>query len=182
MNHMEQLVSLLGPAPRTHADPAHWEALERSLGLVLPGDFKEFIDGYGPCSLAEFLDVLHPAGATFNLGRFCREWIDLSQVCVNEDVPYVVGTAPGNVLPVGSTEHGDIVYFVLAEADPNAWPVGVAARSSEAVWFEFPMSFTEWLVRVLRGGAGMGFLPDDWPPDRLECIPESEFWSPAQDG
>lgn len=175
MNGIEQLASLLGPTPRTHADPAHWEALERTLGLTLPGDFKEFTDAYGPCSVAEFLDVLHPAAEIFNLGEFSREWIDFSQQCPNEDIPYAVGTALGNALPVGRTEHGDIIYFILVGEDPDAWPVGVAVHDAEVAWLEFPTSFTDWLVRVLKGGAGMGFLPEDWPPDQLECVPESEF-------
>lgn len=175
MSYVERLEVLLGAPPRTHASAEHWSVLERELGLVLPGDFKEFTDGYGPCSLAEYLDVLHPAGEIFNLGEFTREWIEFSQEAPNEEIPYAVGSAPGNVLPVSRTEHGDIIYFILTGPDPDAWSVGVAARNEDPQWIEFPMPFTEWLEKLLKGGAGMGFLPEDWPPDHLDYEPESAF-------
>lgn len=46
---------------KVHASAVAWEQLEGELGVVLPGDYKQVVDGYGPVQLNGHLFLPYPA-------------------------------------------------------------------------------------------------------------------------
>ncbi|MET8993675.1 hypothetical protein [Amycolatopsis sp. NPDC004169] len=51
---VDELAQVLGP-PDIDPVPVHWVAVERQLGLALPGDYKTFADRYPALFVNEYL-------------------------------------------------------------------------------------------------------------------------------
>lgn len=79
------------------------------------------------------------------------------------EVPYSVGTAPGELLPWGSAASGETVFFRIPERDGERWSVGVY-ESDEGEYHAYPMPFDEWMLAYLKGQdvtvCSRNFAPD----------------------
>ncbi|MFD7550724.1 SMI1/KNR4 family protein [Streptomyces sp. NPDC059816] len=147
----DELRELLGEPGFTGADPAAWTALERELGLVLPADYRHFLDAYGAILINNQLTLFHPATRWFNLAEAIRDeperWADVDPEVLP---PHPFGTGPGELFPWGHSACGARVYFRLPRDAADPWAVGVIDRV-ELDYLESPLTFTAWLLAYLRG-------------------------------
>ena len=102
-----------------------WPALEGSLGVGLPADFKEFAEAYPPVEIDEFLRIWSPAPGReeeFVEGvRYGLETLrDLQEAGDAED--YTAYPEPGGLLPWGESIEGDVFYWRTAGPAPERWP------------------------------------------------------------
>ncbi|WFB06063.1 SMI1/KNR4 family protein [Streptomyces sp. LX-29] len=107
MTALAEITALLGD-PRFHwSDPAPWRALESELGVRFPADYRAFVDAYGPVVVNDQLWFGHPGAPHGNLGRGITADIE-AWAHVPEELapPHPVGSAPGELLPWGSSSPG----------------------------------------------------------------------------
>ncbi|MFJ9121898.1 SMI1/KNR4 family protein [Streptomyces sp. NPDC102394] len=150
---------MLGEPPSRYRDPAAWRELENSLGVSLPTDYKEIVDGYAPLQINGHLYLHHPATQRWNLGKWIRSTADAwSQIDWDWAEPegdpraslgseeLVFGTADG-LVPLVSTDRGETIFFA-PRANKGK---GALFVESEGEFFEYAMTFSEWLYRWLIG-------------------------------
>ncbi|MEU5051887.1 SMI1/KNR4 family protein [Streptomyces sp. NPDC021096] len=158
-DYLGDVVAMLGEARGYGASPEAWADLEASLGFELPADYKKILEAYGPVQLNGHLYLDHPATARWNLGEWIRE-----TVVAWEEVPWGddidgdprpalgisemrFGTSDG-LTPVASTNRGETV-FLARGAGGQEWRLFV--DDGEGEFFEYSISFSEWLYRYLVG-------------------------------
>jgi hypothetical protein len=166
----KQLLSILSPpasAPKV-AD-AEIAAIERSLGLRLPDDYKAFAAAYGTGTLDDFITVLTPTAriSHFRLDDYGEEMLKVLRElrAGGEEMPRPIHPEPGGLLPWGVTSNGDWGYWVTdPAAQPDLWPVAVnVGRGPE--WYEHPGPLTRFLREALDRTITIPFFPDDFPSD-----------------
>lgn len=126
---MEQLFDLLPPPEMPDGLNRSWQSVEEELGLVLPDDYKRFIDHYGSgciCAAdAEFASIV-----TYNLRSVSnavawvsaagRRYTDDRQAGYEHTFPSY--PEPGGLLPWATTPEGDFFNWrTVGEA--NNWDV-----------------------------------------------------------
>jgi hypothetical protein len=103
-----------------------WVDVERILGTSLPCDFKDFTEVYGSVEICHWLwfhtpfafdpqelrDLLLTSLA--RLGQFD------SEVSRRADIAYPDYPSPGGLLPIGTTEDGDVIAWIT-EGAPEEW-------------------------------------------------------------
>ncbi|MFI2739188.1 SMI1/KNR4 family protein [Streptomyces sp. NPDC018711] len=154
---LDRVLAMLGDPPQEHADPAAWLRLEAELGFSLPEDYKVIVDAYAPVKLNHHLYLDHPATDRWNLAAGIRRTSEAwAQVPWDDDVdgdPRVVlgldemefGTRRG-LTPIASADSGQTVF--LAHKDSRDL---LFVEDGDGEFFEYSMSFSEWLFRYLIG-------------------------------
>lgn len=183
---LEHVFSLLGEPPRRYEDAAAWRALERGLGVSLPAQFKEIVDGYAPVQINGHLDLMHPATERWNLGEWisstAEAWaaIDWDEAGVEGDprialnVPQLHFGSPDGLIPLADTDRGETIFF----APRGGHGAGVLfVENGEGEFFEYAMDFAEWLRRWLAGEevtgpGGSAFYPGPITLCDLPMTPE----------
>jgi len=124
------LASLVPPPDAPVAGDGDWLAVEASLGVRIPADFKDLLQRYG---LGQFDDIalltpFAPADREFadlvgraqtllpTFAQHREEWPD--------DFPYPLFPEPGGLLEWATTGNGDSLCWTVS-GDPDHWPVVV---------------------------------------------------------
>ncbi|MEU6176658.1 SMI1/KNR4 family protein [Streptomyces coeruleorubidus] len=184
MNYRERLAALLG-TPRRRGNTEAWTSLERELGVGLPSDYKEFIDGYAPVRLNGHLHFNHPAHADWNLKKWIIEtveiyrdldWVELSCPDFASEDPRFGG--PDQLIPFCESDRGECFFF-----KPGEEPRIYVYVGSDDDFYRYDVGFAEWLYRYLQGEDMAGpnssaFYPG---PVRFDALPGAEvgdeqFW------
>jgi uncharacterized protein (TIGR02996 family) len=111
------------PPPLAPVRPrGRWAAVEKSLGLWLPADYKAFLDVYGVGMINHLIEIDHP----FTCKGDLREgWLNgrLSYQTRREiaEVPYPIFPDAGGLLPFGSLGDFDVLGWLTAGL-PHEWP------------------------------------------------------------
>ena len=132
-----------------------WERVERELGTRLPKDYKTFIETYGTGSISNFLMIANPFSKNryVNLLSSARMILDAYRTSRANAPEYFkdnVFPEENGILPFGSTDNGDVLYWRTL-GDPDDWTVTLyESRGSEH--FAYDGSMTEFLVDLLTGG------------------------------
>ncbi|HEX6434101.1 MAG TPA: SMI1/KNR4 family protein [Gemmatimonadales bacterium] len=150
---------MLGEPPTRYRDPDAWRKLEDGLGADLPADYKEIVDAYAPLHLNRHLYLSHPATERWNLGDWIRStaesWSEIDWDSVEPEgdpraslgtQELLFGTADG-LIPIATTDRGETLFF----APRGGGEGGVLFVESEGEFFEYSMTFSEWLYRWLIG-------------------------------
>lgn len=169
MSTFENLKNLLGEPRFLWSDPAPWTELENELGVHFPADFREFSDAYGPVLINNQVDIGHPAVELGNLGRAIRRTIEAWSTAPEDEVPYPVGSAPGELLPWGGSSSGEAIFFHVPETEHEEWAIGVYEHD-EGTYHEYAMTFNEWMLSYLRG--------EDMTVWSRNFAPEGPFFAP----
>jgi hypothetical protein len=163
MSAVEQLVTLVAPPPEPFS--YDWADVERQLGTMLPADFKQLAETYGPGEFDETFALHAPTGdgARADLVPAAREQADTWR-SIREDVigggPLVVFPEPGGLLAWGMVPIG-LALCWQTDGPPEGWPVVVCDDTSVTVGvsrFDCPAS--EFLLAVLLGEAEIPYLAD----------------------
>ncbi|MFV8127911.1 SMI1/KNR4 family protein [Streptomyces syringium] len=159
VEYLDAVVAMLGePTSRGASSEARTD-LERSLGFELPVDCMQILEWYGPVKVNDHLYLNHPATDRWNLGEWIRDtvkaWDAISWGDEIDGDPrpslglteMKFGTSEG-LTPVASTDRGETI-FLAKGATGQGWRVFV--EDGEGEFFEYPISFSEWLYRYLIG-------------------------------
>jgi hypothetical protein len=173
---------MLGQPPRRYRNPLAWRDLENTLGVILPEDYKEIVDGYAPVQINHHLYLHHPATERWNLGEEIRstseawsqidwDWVepegDPRASLGTEDLAF--GTCDG-LIPIASTDRGETIFYASRGALGRG---SLFIENGEGEFFEYSISFAQWLHLWLigeevTGPGGSAFYPG---PVALENLP-----------
>ncbi|MBV1938361.1 SMI1/KNR4 family protein [Streptomyces sp. BV286] len=164
MTVRDDLLRLVPPPGGAETD-VDWSQVEDALGVTLPGDYKWLVERYGPGSFNDFLYILqpsspfHPTRLVESANRAAEILDELRESGVG--IPYEVD----ELLPVGKTDNGDIVYWVTRPEDaPDSWTI-VANGARNLKWPHFDGGIVEFLVAVLSGAHRVDVFPGDFIRD-----------------
>jgi len=152
------------PASPSDAFTGPWEAVEAELGTSLPQDYKDFARLYGTGYFMEFLGVCIPRSPNPNM----RLESYVRSVCagfrtLDEEWPYPWWPHPGGLIPFGSTDNGDFLFWLARGASAD-WRIVIWDRGLGD--FEaFDCDLTDFLAGLATGE----ILPKEFPEDLLPC-------------
>jgi len=155
---VEQLQRVL-PVPRTpqsNGDPESWHNVEKTIGLLLPSDYKDYITMYGDGQIGRFLTPLNPFSrrAATNLmesaPRIIRSYDQLVSALDKDVCPYPFYPEIGGLYPWATTNDGDGLFW-LTNGPQDAWPVVVAALETREQVDIYRQSMTSFLADWVIG-------------------------------
>ena len=152
---LEEVQGCLGPPDRKHP-VGGWERVAEALGAQPPADFVRFADSYGACIIKHFLYVNHPQSRdldTLEVFKVSSDFLRLLREAedARERIPYPLMGEPGGMLQWGHTDVGDYCFLRRVD-DGSRWVVDIWYREGE--WHESGLTFSEWMVREVRGVVG----------------------------
>ncbi|MFJ8753037.1 SMI1/KNR4 family protein [Streptomyces sp. NPDC102441] len=147
--------------PPGQAMNSHWQAVEASLGMSLPQDYKQLADRYGPGVFNDYVHVYHPQGMTefVNLtgpmpGRI-RAQLRKDDEQGTHPVPY----DPETLFACAGTDNGEYLFWITdPAADPDHWRIAVNEARGPG-WFTYDGTLTAFLTAVLGGQAQVPLFP-----------------------
>lgn len=152
------------PALPSDAFTGPWEAVEAELGTSLPQDYKDFARLYGSGYFMEFLGVCIPRSPNPNmrLESYVRS-VCAGFLTLDEEWPYPWWPHPGGLIPFGSTDNGDFLFWLARGASAD-W--GIVIWDRGLGHFEtFDCDLTDFLAGLATGE----ILPKEFPEDLLPC-------------
>ena len=162
----------IAPIPRNTVETANWSMwreLEPSWGITFPSDYKEFISSYGTVCIADFIYVFNPISKNRNVNlvemrdqvlngfRYLRDKYGASEV------PFPLYPEPGGLLPCGTTDNGNTLFW-LTDGSPENWPLIVSAPR-DARYEKFDMTLTEFMTKILSRRISCMVFPETFPPE-----------------
>ncbi|RKE05121.1 SMI1/KNR4 family protein [Streptomyces sp. TLI_171] len=144
------------------AVPDAWSASEAFLGLVLPADYKAFLDLYGPGSIDGYVQLDRPVdGSEEEAERLWDHgWSKAGERDPELD-PWPFHPEEGGLIAWGCDEQGNWYFFLAAEPDPDDWRIIVRGEAGE--WFETAGTFTDFLLRCFDRVDRPPFIDPHWP-------------------
>ncbi|GGJ56429.1 SMI1/KNR4 family protein [Streptomyces brasiliensis] len=150
-----RLRELLSP-PVSSGDAVDWDEIERTTGLVLPADYREFVESYGGGEIDEYLSVSTPPvpGSAYGdlLDRVDPALSDRDREELGALLP---GGALPPLLPFADTASSDVAFW-LREGAPDDWQVAVFRRQTPhgvSRWTVFDGDMASFFVAALTGEA-----------------------------
>jgi len=156
---LEKLTKLMPPLADAPDRDVNWDFVERSLGIVYPPDFKEFVGVYGGCTWCDHVSPIYCMGkSTEDIAEF-QEF--LAKIFgffdgntyngEGEEVEYPLYPDEGGVIPFLASQSGGY-YCWLPEGAPATWPILAWVRGGTQVLGDINMTqmFLEWLERKPR--------------------------------
>ena len=133
MNYRKGLAALLGAS--THRGNPAWTSPERALGVRLPDEHKEFVDGYGPVRVNSHPHFDHPTHP---------DRVDLSCADFASEDPRFGG--PDQLIPLFGSDRGECFFF-----KPGNEPRMYVYVGADDDIYRYDARFGEWLYRYLQG-------------------------------
>jgi len=162
---IENLIKAVQPPAAPFAGfEGPWEPIEAALGTALPRDYKDFARLYGSGYFMEFMGIEVPDSS--DVGVDFMRWV--REICIgfrSLSVPYPMWPSRGGLLPIGWTDNGDRLFWLLREA-PQHWAVAVWDRGGlEGEDVEvFDCDLTDFLAGLATGNISPEAFPDDFYP------------------
>ncbi|MFR9793797.1 SMI1/KNR4 family protein [Streptomyces sp. MB22_4] len=143
------------PPPSSGGDTVDWEELARAEGVVLPSDYREFVEVYGGGEIDEYLGISTPPVPGSVYGDLLDGFAPyLRPEDEAELAVHFPGGGPLKLLVLGCTTDGDVLLW-LRIGEPDTWKIAVFRRQAlygEKPWTVFDGGLVEFLVTVLEGG------------------------------
>jgi hypothetical protein len=141
--------------PIDNGNPRGWDAVEKLIGVVLPSDYKDFINIYGTGVVGGFVWHYNPFSSNpfLNLIQQLEEELvplrELKQEFGNNTCPYPIFPEEGGLFPWGRTDNGDVLFWKTS-GSPVSWIVIIhEARSNN--YEEFQLSMTSFYQAIVQG-------------------------------
>jgi hypothetical protein len=162
---LDRLATLAGVSG-LRGDPFDWAAVEASVGLRLPRDYKALLERFPDGTFAGLIrpnrpgDDGHPPTQflgyyAYRLGDM-REW----RVSGYGRYPYPIFPEPAGLLPWASGPRGEPICWLTEPAGPDRWPV-VVPNADFTRWRRFPGTACEFLLDVVQGRFDAGIFGVD---------------------
>lgn len=158
--------ALLQIMPADHGVDEHldWPAVEETLGVRLPSDYKSFMAAYGGGSIGkEGMSILLPLPVEY------LQWDpdSISGYTPNlryiwEDDGGVPGVSLGSdaVLAWGIHTNANDLGWLMSGPDPDTWPVVAYRRHGDPYWAMFDCGMVDFIRRLMTAEF------DECPPQR----------------
>lgn len=159
---IDALARNLTPPPTPVETLGDWNAVEASLGVSLPDDFKEYIATYGSGSIGEFITVLNPFSIrpSLNFMEQSKRQLDALRELhdtFGEPQPFELYPANPGLLPVAMTDNGDVIHWLTADNPPD-WTIVVnAARSPD--YEHFKCNLIDFILGVIEKSIRVNIFP-----------------------
>jgi hypothetical protein len=140
-----------------------WVSVQRAIGSVLPVDYKHLVEITRPLCAGDFLTVFAPGVENPNIDLFVQVGARLGALQVLKrdggarEVPYPLWFEPGGLLPWGSSDNGDTLFW-LTRGHPDQWTV-VVGEGRGPTYAEYPIPASDFLVEFLSGHLESRVLP-----------------------
>lgn len=153
-DYVSMVRALLGPGASLYAEFDAWRDVEEAWEFRLPGDYKELADAYAPVQIYD-LRINHPGNKFIEGGdEFGRtiaafadvDWDPQEHQFGPEGPRFGV---PGGLYPLASTDRGEELFSAADEN--NVHDFLMVFDGEEGEFFEYYMSFAEWVYRYLIG-------------------------------
>jgi hypothetical protein len=151
-NFAGQLVDLLGVPSRDA--PYSWTDIEAAIGAPVPGDYRELIDRTGPVIIDEWLCLFGPGRDNRNADIVDlvvereRAWLVFRESGIELKERYFAAGA--RLLAFAAVESNYFFWHARPGKSADGWPVVIVDADLED-WYEFDMSATECIYKVLVG-------------------------------
>ena len=159
--------------------------------VVLPGDYLHFLSVYGVGTFDMFLHVMAPEHDNEYLSvreRTASFWSVLAQMLepnpTVEPLRGMLGASAGVFDPVapladslhaaasvavwGSTDNGDLCLWVVPADGEDGFVLVIGSRFED--WYEYGVSITEFLHRILTGDIRCPAFPEDFPTTGVQMV------------
>jgi hypothetical protein len=149
---VRQLISLAG-APAVPGIVYDWPAIEASIGLRLPEDYKLLAGSLPPGWFRRFARLLYPGQSGPFLPPDISGQLDVMREWRAEGdagFPYPIFPEPGGLLPWGEAVEGAMLFWLTGPGDPDSWPV-ITATAQWEHWERFDGTACEFLTEVAAG-------------------------------
>lgn len=174
-DHVSSLVKLVGSRQRgaVARTKQEWAAFEKSIGIELPGDYKELVNQFGAGSFCDFLWLYSPFCTNTYLtmqqkleavARTLRGFAS-SESLKKHMVPYSWYPEQDGMVVWGGTDNGDMLFW--RRAGQNSDFTIVVVSSADTRWCEFQLSISSFLHQVATGQLRVPVFPDDFPGDSI---------------
>jgi hypothetical protein len=168
MNEAFEKLCKAVPPPSAPVDSGAMEdfaALEASMNINLPDDYKRLVCNYGSGSWKEFLWVLNPfaSNRNLNLGEQAQRQLDAERTIKKSsprDMPFALHPEPGGLFPWGLTDNGDRLFW-LTEGNPNSWPT-IVYESRGPEFDRHEINCCTFLRTWISGELQVKVFPDDF--------------------
>lgn len=169
---ISQLKSILTPPalPNENGNEEHWPLIDGK--IKFPEDYIEFISSYGTGRIADFIALLNPFAKNDDLNFFEQKKLIIEDFnyLIQEDSDYYkynLYPKPDGLLPVGITDNGDYLFWVVNDMeDSNSWKTAIAASRSPDVEF-FNENITTLIYGILSKSLNPDSLPDNFPYKKI---------------
>ncbi|MGZ3424633.1 MAG: SMI1/KNR4 family protein [Polyangiales bacterium] len=166
----------LAPPSRHFVPLEGLAAAEKALGTSLPGEYRAIVELYGAGAFLDFTRVAGPSWIVSE-GMKVLEGERSLRARFPQQYPYPLWPEPGGLLPFGTTDNGNRLFFETKGA-PDAWRVIVwAPRDEEHDVFPslqaFLIGWMTWKKKVSTFPDLEGAFP--WSDDDFETKPGAWF-------
>ncbi len=160
------LKSIFESASGASENNGDWDSAERQLNTELPDDYKVYINNFGSAYVDKFLTIYNPFSQNPNLNLIEQTKIILEdyrwlQAQGNEQIPFPLFPDKDGLLPFGTTDNGDVLFWKTS-GEPNQWTIVVNA-SRESLYDRFDENMTDFLTKILRRELVCAIFPADFP-------------------
>ncbi|MGW5779857.1 Lsr2 family DNA-binding protein [Streptomyces sp. NPDC003863] len=159
MTSIDRLISLC-PPPRT-APSTDWPAVEQSLGMSLPADYKQISDTYGPGTFCGFLHLYHPHAHTSwtSLTGPMPSTIRTQLQREHEQATSTLPADPQDLFPMAVTDNGEYLFWVTRPTgSPDEWTIA-ANQARSFKWYTYDGDLAGFLATVLSGQETVSVFP-----------------------
>lgn len=161
MSQVEDIARIVGLG-RSRGFTVDWQVIESDIGTVLPRDYKELAEYFGPGGFFPFLALLVPgiANPASELRRSLARWqrVDAEdQGETRKITPFPHFPHPGGLIPWGGSGHGERFCWRTV-GEPDDWPVIVIPSRGTDV-YEHQGTMTSFLRALLTDELDIPFLP-----------------------
>jgi len=154
-----------------------WPSVYRAIGSVLPVDYRHLIQITGPIYVGKFLGVRAPGSTNLNVdlvvgvGETLGALQELKRNHGDFGCPYPLWFEPGGLLPWGSSDNGDDLFW-LTRGHPDQWTV-VVGEARGPTFEEHPLSACDFLSEFLSGGLESKILPESDGPGTVAQVDDA---------
>lgn len=150
-----------------------WSSFEKDTKIILPDDYKEFIQRYGTGGIGDFLWILTPFESDDNVNYIKRmnEMIFAYQVSKSKMPEYFkhnIFPEEDGLLPWGFTDNGDELYWKTSSTFSD-WEI-VIYESASPEYYHYKMSLTEFLYKIITKQVVCDIFPEDLFGEQVEYI------------
>jgi hypothetical protein len=156
---------LIPPAlPNENGNGETWPLIDDK--IEFPEDYVEFISAYGTGRIADFIALFNPFSKNEDLNFFEQKTLVIEDFnyLIQEDAEYykyILYPNDGGLLPLGVTDNGDYLFWVVNDmGNSNSWKTAIVASRSPDVEY-----FDENITSLIFGVLSKNIKPDSFPVD-----------------
>ncbi len=154
-------------APIESGSTEEWSEIEKVVDIILPSDYKQYINTFGTGCIGNFLWPFNPFSDNkfLNFGEQIDARLDALRVLKEKwgdrQCPYPLYPEPEGLLPWGASDNGDVLYWLTA-GHPDDWSV-IINEARSPVYEEYKESTTSLLAKLVLGEIVSEIFPPDFP-------------------